>query len=208
MLACVHTFACTRAHARACVSGRNCHSNGQVNRSESGWVTSRRRVGGEGACSHGGLRYRATRSGGTYGIVGCLLSDTSWKGSVRDMTSGLDPPPTSPPTRRRLVHGVEGGVASIDRSGGGGGGISIRDNSDTDAVSELQHRCRGCICGARAGVGLRNGGLIGPRGQIERFGGKLACWSNYEIMQNWSLHSPRRAEHACTACSVRAWHPD
>ena len=164
--------------------------------------------GGGGSLQPRRTKVRATRSGGTYGIVGCLLSDTSWKGSVRKMTSGLDPPPTGHPTRFRPVHGVEGGVASIDRSGGGGGGISIRDNSDTDAVSELQHRCRGCICGPRAGVGLRNGGLIGPRGQIERFGGKMACWPNYEIMQNWALHSPRRPEHACTACSVRAGHPD
>ena len=33
---------------------------------------------------------------------------------------------------------------------------------DTEAQSELHPRCRGCICDARAGVGLRNEAVIRP----------------------------------------------
>ena len=83
-----------------------------------------------------------------------------------------------------------------------------RDNSDPDVASELHPRHRGWICGARAGVGLRNGGWKGPRGHIERFGGKMACLPKYLIVQKWVLLSPRMPEHAYVPCSVRACHPD
>ena len=79
----------------------------------------------------------------------------------------------------------------VDRSKRGGDGILKLDNSDPDAASELPPWHRGWICGARAGVGLRNGGWKGPRGHIERFGGKLACLLKYVIVQKWVLLSPR-----------------
>ena len=163
---CMHTCACARLRFRPQLPFQRPGKPVGIG----SWVTSRRRVGGEGACSHGGLRYRATRSGGTYRIVGCLLSDTSWKGSVRDMTSGLDPPPTSPPTRRRLVHGVEGGVASIDRSGGGGGW-----NFDT---GQQRYRCGVRVAAPMPGMYLwptrRRG--IAQRGLNRPSGSNRAFW--------------------------------
>ena len=54
---------------------------------------------------------------------------------------------------------------------GRGSSILKRDNSDPDAASELHPRCRGWICGARAGVGLRNGGRNYARWQKRAFDG-------------------------------------
>ena len=116
------------------------------------------------------------------------------------MTSGLDPPPTGHQPDDDWFTGSEAGIgrgaqqpsaapagskAAWRRSikAGERDGILKRDNSDPDAASELPPRCRRWICGTRAGVGLRNGGLNRPSGQMERFGGKLACWPNYKIMQ-------------------------
>ena len=82
------------------------------------------------------------------------------------------------------------------------------DNSDPYVASELPPWHRGWICSARAGVGLRNGGWKGPRGHIERFGGKMACLLKYVIVEKWVLLSPRMPEHAYVPCSVRACHPD
>ena len=87
----------------------------------------------------------------------------------------------------------------------GGDGILKRDNSDRDVASELQPRCRAWIFGARAGLGLRNGGWKGlegaGRGHIERFGGKMTCLLKYVIVGNWALLSPRMPEHA--TCHAR-----
>ena len=62
-----------------------------------------------------------------------------------------------------------------------------RDNSDSDVASELQPRCRGWICGARAGVGLCKEAVITPDCRNGRLAGNLACSAKVNIGENWAL---------------------